>query len=262
MTKDCDSHIQVRGRMGEELMTDNFEEEKALGIKRIGENVQLQERSNQWMVEASKLNYSYHFTWMGRPIIQFPQDILAMQEIIWETKPDLIIETGVARGGSLIFHASMLELLGGEGDVLGVDIDIREHNRAAIEQHPMSRRIKMIQGSSVDEDVIRQIYDLASGKNRILVVLDSNHTHEHVLKELELYSPLIKKGGYLIVLDTVVEDFPEDFYPDRPWGRGNNPKTALRSFLAKNDRFVVDGATNDKLLISVAPGGYLKCIKD
>jgi len=221
----------------------------------------LQELTNQWFVESCKYKYSYNFSWMGRPIIQFPQDIMAMQEIIWQVKPDLIVETGIAHGGSLIFYASMLELIG-EGQVLGIDVDIRQHNRVEIEQHPMFKRIIMIEGSSIDEEIAKQVYDLAKGKTRILLVLDSNHTHDHVLKELELYSPLVTKDSYLVVFDTVVEDMPEDFFPDRPWGKGNNPKTAVWEFLKTNKRFKVDKDIEAKLLITVAPDGYLKCLED
>jgi cephalosporin hydroxylase len=187
---------------------------------------------------------------------------MAMQETIWKVKPDLIIETGIAHGGSLIFYASMLELLGGNGCVLGIDIDIREHNRCEIERHPMFKRIKMIQGSSTEESIVKRVYDFAKGVGPILVALDSNHTHEHVLKELNVYSPLVSKGSYLVVFDTVIEDMPEDCFPDRPWGKGNNPKTAVWEFLKTNDRFIVDKEIEDKLLITVAPNGYLKCIKD
>jgi cephalosporin hydroxylase len=221
----------------------------------------LQELTNQWFVESCKYKYSYNFSWMGRPIIQFPQDIMAMQEIIWQVKPDLIVETGIAHGGSLIFYASMLELIG-EGQVLGIDVDIRQHNRVEIEQHPMFKRITMIEGSSIDEAIAKQVYDLAKGKSRILLVLDSNHTHDHVLKELELYSPLVTKDSYLVVFDTVVEDMPEDFFPDRPWGKANNPKTAVWEFLKTNKRFKVDKDIEAKLLITVAPDGYLKCLED
>lgn len=221
----------------------------------------LQELTNQWFVESCKHKYSYNFSWMGRPIIQFPQDIMAMQEIIWQVKPDLIVETGIAHGGSLIFYASMLDLIG-EGQVLGIDVDIRQHNRVEIEQHPMFKRITMIEGSSIDEEIAKQVYDLAKGKSRILLVLDSNHTHDHVLKELELYSPLVTKDSYLVVFDTVVEDMPEDFFPDRPWGKGNNPKTAVWEFLKTNKRFKVDKDIEAKLLITVAPDGYLKCLED
>jgi cephalosporin hydroxylase len=218
--------------------------------------------THDWLLKTSEFKYSYNFTWLGRPIIQYPQDIMAMQEIIWKVKPDLIVETGIAHGGSLIFHASMLELIGGDSRVLSVDIDIREHNKIEIEKHPMYKRITMIEGSSVDESVARRVRDLAKGKKRVLVSLDSNHTHDHVLKELELYSPLVTKGSYCVVFDTVIEDMPENSFPDRPWGKGNNPKTAVREFLSNNDRFEIDRELENKLLITVAPDGYLKCVKE
>jgi len=188
--------------------------------------------------------------------------MLATQEIIWKTQPDLIIETGIAHGGSLIFYASILELTGKNGHVLGIDIDIREHNRNEIESHPIFKRISMIQGSSTDQDIAEAVYKIAYGKKNIMVILDSNHTHEHVLKELQLYSPLVKKGGYLIVFDTIIEDMPEDFYSNRPWGKGDNPQTAVREFLKTNKRFEIDCETENKLLISMSPGGYLRCITD
>lgn len=222
----------------------------------------LAKAANQVFVESCRYNYSYNFSWLGRPIIQYPQDIMAMQEIIWGVKPDLIIETGIAHGGSLIFHASMLELIGGDGLVVGIDIDIRDHNRVEIEAHPMFKRIRMIQGSSIDEAIAAQAAAFARNKKRVLVALDSNHTHEHVLKELELYSKLVTKGSYLVVFDTVIEDMPPHYYQDRPWDKGNNPKTAMREFLKKSGRFEIDREICDKLLLSVAPDGYLRCIKD
>jgi cephalosporin hydroxylase len=243
-------------------MNNTFEKEKKENIRQLGQNEYLHNISTKWIKEVSLYKYSYHFTWLGRPIIQFPQDIIAMQEIIWNVKPDLIIETGIAHGGSLIFYASMLELLGGNGKVLGIDIDIRKHNRVEIENHPMFNRIKMIQGSSIDDNIVQQVYDFAKNKKQILVTLDSNHTHNHVLKELQLYSPLVTKGSYLVVFDTIIEDMPEDFYSGRPWGKGNNPKTAVWEFLKTNDRFEIDKEIENKLLITVAPGGYLKCVKD
>lgn len=239
-----------------------FESEKRENIRQLGLNKKLQEKSIEWIVETSNHKYSYNFCWMGRPVIQFPQDMMAMQEIIWRVKPDLIIETGIAHGGSLIFHSSMLELLGGDGLVLGIDIDIREHNRVAIEEHPMAKRIQMIQGSAIDEDVARQVYEVAKDKKRVLVILDSNHTHDHVLKELQLYSHLVTKGSYLVVFDTIIEDMPENFFPDRPWDKGDNPKTAVWEFLKTNDRFEIDREIQNKLLITVAPDGYLRCLKD
>ncbi|MDP7423357.1 MAG: cephalosporin hydroxylase family protein [bacterium] len=209
-----------------------------------------------------KYRYTYNFNWLERPIIQLPQDIIAMQEIIWEVKPDLIIETGIAHGGSIIFYTSILELIGGNGEVLGIDIDIREHNRIEIESHPLFKRIKMLEGSSVDDGILKQVYNRVEHKECILVVLDSNHTHDHVLRELQLYSPLVTKGSYLVVFDTLIEDVPEKAFIDKPWGKGNNPKTAVWEFLKSNDRFEIDKTIEKKLLITVAPDGYLKCVKD
>ncbi len=240
----------------------NFFAEVAGNIEGLGTDTDVQALSRIWVREIARHKYTYNFTWLGRPVIQFPQDLMAMQEIIWQVKPDLIIETGVAHGGSLIFSASMLELIGGDGVVLGVDIDIRPHNRLAIEQHPLARRIELIQGSSVDLVIAQQVQAVAAGKKRVLVVLDSNHTHAHVLKELQLYSPLVTKESYLVVFDTLIEDMPDDLIKDRPWGKGNNPKTAVWEFLQSNSRFVVDKNIEHKLLITVAPDGYLKCIAD
>jgi cephalosporin hydroxylase len=215
-----------------------------------------------WILQSAKLKYTYNFTWMGRPIIQFPQDMIAMQEIIWKVKPDLIIETGIAHGGSIIYYASLLEMIGGEGKVIGIDIDIRPHNRIEIENHCMFKRIHLIEGSAIDPNIAQEVYKIAAGKQKILVILDSNHTHEHVLRELNLYSHLVTKDSYLVAFDTIVEDMPDDFFPDRPWGKGNNPKTAVWKFLEENNRFEIDKELEDKLLITVAPDGYLKCIKD
>lgn len=240
---------------------DRFLAERAENIRAQGQDKALVKAGLDFVGATGKYKYSYNFSWMGRPIIQFPQDMVAMQEIIWDYKPEIIVETGIAHGGSLVYYASILELMGGDAFVLGVDIDIRAHNRAAIEAHPMAKRIQMIQGSAIEQDTVDKVFAIAKGK-RALVCLDSNHTHEHVLAELRMYSPLVKKGGYLCVFDTVVEDMPEDAFPDRPWGRGDNPKTAVRQFLKENDRFVVDQDIEHKLLFTVCPEGYLKCVKD
>ena len=239
---------------------EEFRKECANRVKSYESDKMLRESSKAFLDESVRTKYSYNFSWMGRPIIQYPQDIIAMQEIIWHVKPDFIIETGIAHGGSLIFYASMLELLGGEGKVLGIDIDIREHNRREIEKHPMFKRITMIEGSSVDERVIETVRKYAQGKKRVLVCLDSLHTHDHVLRELEAYSLLVTRGSYCVVFDTIVEDLLDEYSKDRPWGKGNNPKTAVRAFLKKNDRFVIDKKIENKLLITVAPDGYLKCV--
>ena len=239
-----------------------FNDEQKKRIIKLGHNEKLKRLTVDWLVESAREKYSYNFSWLGRPIIQYPQDIMAMQEIIWKVKPDLIIETGIAHGGSLVFYASMLELIGEDGTVLGIDVDIREHNRIEIKKHPMHTRIKMIEGSSVDKGIVKRAYELASGKKQVLVLLDSNHTHDYVLKEMNLYSSLVTKGSYLVVFDTIIEDMPENFFVDRPWGKGNNPKTAVKEFLKTNDRFEIDKEIENKLLITVAPDGYLKCVKE
>lgn len=243
-------------------MQKSFELEKKQNILKLGLSEDIHSLSIKWIEQVSRMRYSYNFTWLGRPIIQFPQDIMAIQELIWQVKPDLIIETGIAHGGSLIFSASILEVIGGSGQVLGIDIDIRTHNRVEIEQHSMFKRITMLEGSSTDPEIVKKVHAFAKDKKTILVVLDSLHTHDHVVKELELYSPLVSKGSYLVVFDTIIEDMPENFFPDRPWGKGNNPKTAVWEFLKKNDRFIIDKSIENKLLITVAPDGYLKCIRD
>ena len=198
---------------------------------------------------------------LGRPIIKFPNDIVVMQEIIWDVKPDLIIETGIAHGGSIIFSASMLELIGGDGQVVGVDIDIRKYNRREIEKHPMYKRISMLEGDCVSGEIVSNVREIAKNKKKVMVFLDSNHTHKHVLKELELYAPLVTVGSYLVLPDTFIEYFPKGYYSNRPWDVGNNPLTALREFLSKNDNFIIDKEKVDKLMITEAFDGYLKRIK-
>lgn len=262
-----------------------FEAERSAAITTYPGLTRWQALSNEWMQEAFKHRYMYNFSWLGRPIIQIPTDMAAIQEVIWAVKPDLIVETGIAHGGSLIFSASMMALLdlceavenGTSVDplrsprkVLGIDIDIRAHNRAAIEAHPLSYMIEMIQGSSLDGGVVAHASKIASGHNRVLVCLDSNHTHNHVLAELEAYAPLTSPGSYCIVLDSIVEDMPANVFPDRPWAPGNNPKTAIHAFheiLVREGRNAADGAPlhfarddelENKLLLSVAPTGFLK----
>lgn len=239
----------------------NFFKEMNQRIEEQGKNKALQKSAKEFANESIKSQYSYNFTWMGRPVIQYPQDIMAMQQLIWEVQPDLIIETGIARGGSLIFYASMLELLQKDGMVLGVDIDIREHNKKAIVDHPMYKRIEMIQGSSIDTDIVSKVKDFAYKYKKIMVVLDSNHTHDHVLEELKLYSGFVSMNSYLVVFDTIVEDLPEECIFDRPWGKGNNPKSAVYEWLKTHSNFEIDKAMDNRLLVSVAPNGYLKRVK-
>jgi len=242
-----------------------FDEERRARIEAIGQDEQLCGLTRQWLSRAQERQYSYHFDWLGLPIIQYPQDVVAMQEIVWSVKPELIIETGIARGGSVIFYASMLELLAscgqGDGSVLAVDIDIRAHNRQAIAEHPLARRVDMIEGSSIAADTIAQVKAKAEGKERILVCLDSNHTHDHVLEELRAYASLASVGSYVVVFDTLVEDLSAAAIGDRSWGRGNNPKTAVWAFIEENDCFEIDRSIHDKLQISVAPDGFLKRVR-
>jgi len=238
-----------------------FKEAVKQNIIEQGNDKELLALGKKWVQETMNKKFIYNFTWMGRPIIQHPHDTMALQELIWEIKPDLIIETGIAHGGSIIFSASMLELLGGNGGVIAIDIDIRKHNRDEIESHPMFKRIKLVEGSSIDIATIEKVKELAVGKKNIMVILDSNHTHDHVMKELELYSPFVSVNSYLIVFDTWVEDVPENYYPDRPWDKGNNPKTAVWEFIKTNENFVIDKSIEHKLSITLAPDGYLKRIK-
>lgn len=244
----------------------SFDQEVAARVESNGSDDALKVGARAFMLPSLKAQYSYNFSWLGRPIIQYPEDMIAMQEIIWSVQPDLIIETGIAHGGSLIFSAAMLELnaaCGGSqhAEVLGVDIDIRAHNREAIEAHPMAKRISMIQGSSIAPEIIAQVKARAAGKQRVLVCLDSNHTHEHVLAELEAYAQLTTVGSYCVVFDTVVEDIPAEMIVARPWGPGNNPKSAVWEFLKTHTEFEIDKRIDHKLLISVAPDGYLKRVR-
>jgi cephalosporin hydroxylase len=251
----------------------NFEKEMAERISVASESASLINSAHTFMLESVATGYSYNYHWLGRPIIQYPQDMVAMQELVWNIKPDLIIETGIAHGGSLIMNASFLALLdycdaistgemldpkAAKRKVLGIDIDIRPHNHEAIKKHPMSNRIDMIQGSSIDPEIVQNVKEYANDFKNIMVCLDSNHTHDHVLAELEAYAGLTTKGSYCIVFDTVVEDIPKSLAGNRPWGPGDNPKTAVWEFLKKHTDFSIDKEMQNKLLITVAPDGYLK----
>jgi len=253
-----------------------FEQETKDRIIANGTNIGLRMDAAAFVKSSIDAQYSYNFSWMGRPIIQYPQDMVAMQELIWSIKPDLIIEAGIAHGGSLIFSASMLAQLDmcdaieagisfspreSRRKVLGIDIDIRAHNLAAIEAHPMASRIQMIQGSSVAPEIIQQVRAVAANYSRVLVCLDSNHTHDHVLAELHAYAPLASEGSYCVVFDTIIEDVPKEMFPDRPWGPGDNPKTAVWEYLKMHPEFEIDKSIQHKLLITVAPDGYLKRIR-
>lgn len=256
--------------------SDQFQREVQNNVVGLGRDFDLQALSRIWIREIARHKWAYNFSWLGRPAIQFPNDAWAMQELIWQIKPDLIIETGIAHGGSLVFYASMLALLDmvdaiesgaaldpglSKRKVLGIDIEIRPHNRAAIEAHPMASRIQMIEGSSIAPEIIAQVKQVAQGHERVLVCLDSNHTHDHVLAELKAYAPLVSVGSYCVVFDTIVEDMPKELFPNRPWGPGNNPKTAVWEYLKTHPEFDIDKSIQHKLLITVAPDGYLRRVK-
>jgi cephalosporin hydroxylase len=268
-------------------MKQQFQQERAASVAGYSANPALTSSAAAFFLESVRARYSYNFDWLSRPIVQYPQDAVALQELIWRVRPDLIIETGIAHGGSLMLSASMLALLdytdaaaaGRVLDprapgrrVLGIDIEIREHNRRAIEAHPLAHKIDMIEGSSIDPDVARRVAAIAAGYRTVLVCLDSNHTHDHVLAELEAYAPLTTSGSYCCVFDTVIDDLPANSFPDRPWGKGNNPKTAVQEYLRLLEagtrtsadgrvlRFEIDRQLQDKLLITVAPDGYLRRI--
>jgi cephalosporin hydroxylase len=239
---------------------EQFRQEREADIQAMSQDEELRQLSLDWMVKADRFKYTYNFSWMGRPIIKYPNDMVAQQEIMWNLRPDLVVETGIAHGGSIIFSASMLELIGA-GEVLAVDIDIREHNRVEIEKHPMFKRITMIEGSSVDPSIFAQIKTICEGKERVMVILDSNHTHEHVYQELLLYADLVSVGSYLILPDTFIEFFPKGYYNDRPWDVGNNPHTAMKKFLSERDDFVIDPRPSGKSMITEAIDGYLLRVK-
>lgn len=255
------------------MQNSDFQEEVKQRLNENSANSVLQKAATNFLKVSTASKYSYNFFWMGRPIIQYPQDIVATQELIWQVKPDLIIEAGIAHGGSLILSASILALLDYQDavnngamldpgnpkrKVIGLDIDIRSHNRIAIEKHPMSGRIEMIEGSSIDPDVVNRVKEIASNYSTIMVLLDSNHTHDHVLGELKAYADLVSLGSYCVVFDTAIEDFPEESFPDRNWGPGNNPKTAVWEFLKENKHFEIDKEIEHKILITVAPDGFLR----
>ncbi len=215
--------------------------------------------SKKWRENAIKRKYMNNFSWMGRPLIQFPGDIMAVQELISTIKPNKVIETGIAHGGSLILSSSIMFLNNiKNAEVIGIDIDIREHNRSEINKNRFSNMITLIEGSSIDQKVFEQVSKKISSDDKVMVFLDSNHTHDHVLKELNLYSKLVSKGSYIVVFDTHVEDMPSDYiWEDRPWGKGNNPKTAVHKWIKLNKNFEIDNYLENKLLLTSAPDGFL-----
>ena len=250
-----------------------FAAERQERLAAYAQDTEFKDLSRQWLQQSMHKKYVYNYDWLGRPIIQYPQDMVAIQELVWTVRPDLIIETGIAHGGSLVLSASMLAMLDmcdaiesgttidprqSARKVIGIDIDIRDHNRAAIEAHPMGSRIQMFQGSSIGADVVAQVHEAAKGYKKVMVFLDSMHTHDHVLGELDAYAPLVTPGSYCVVFDTFVDDMPPKFFADRPWDVGNNPKTASRQWLKSHPDFAVDSSMESRLMVTVAPEGFLK----
>jgi cephalosporin hydroxylase len=239
-----------------------FEKERAHLQRAMAKDAELAQAALELRMRLGRHRYTYNFDWLGLPIIQQPCDIVAIQEVIWSVRPEAVVETGVARGGSLALSASMLELIGGDGIVVGVDVEIRSHNRTAIEKHPLAGRIRLVEGSSTDPETVAKVKSLVEGRSPVVVILDSMHTRKHVLSELELYGPLVTPGSYLVVFDTVIEDFPEDYFTDRPWGPGNGPKSAVADFLSRPGCvFDSDDALSSKLVFSAAPGGFLRRVR-
>jgi cephalosporin hydroxylase len=251
---------------------ESFRQERTTARRALASDTEAAELGRRWMNRVNPLKYPYQFDWLGRPLIQYPQDVVAMQELVWRTRPTLIVETGIAHGGSLVLSGSLLALVeyctaaeqgtvvdprNPQGRVLGIDVDIRAHNRRLIEAHPLAGRIEMLEGSSVDPAVVATVRQRAAGEPRVLVCLDSNHTHAHVLAELEAYAELVTPGSYLVVCDTVIAELDPGLFPDRPWGHGDNPRSALEAFLATHPEFQPDPEFA-KLLVGSNPGGYLR----
>ena len=229
---------------------------------KMNRDASLSGEAKKVLSDADHYHWVHQTSWMGEPILNLPQDMFAMQEIIYRTRPDFIVESGVAWGGSLLFYSTLMEILGGKL-IIGIDVFIPDDLKERIGSHEkLSKRIRWINDSSTSEETLSKVKEIVGDSRKVLVFLDSDHTHEHVLTELNLYAPLIGKGQYIICGDTIVEDVPEQKHRPRAWGPGNNPKTALMSFLDQNDRFEVDQNLENKLLFTCNPGGYLKCIKD
>lgn len=240
---------------------DEFAKKARTQALALGQDRTVFDSSIDILLAANKYDYAYLWTWMGIPIIQLPADIMATQEVIWATKPDVIIETGVARGGSMVFMASLLELLG-NGKVIGVDIDIRAHNRDSIERNPLAKRISLIEGPSTSSSVVDKVRSKIPPGASVMVILDSDHSRDHVLAELRAYASLVTPGCYLVVADTLLGELQPDAElrnRSKAWGKGNEPLSALKIFLEESDRFEVDPVINGKLILSSSTGGYLRC---
>jgi len=221
--------------------------------------------SELWLRSGWDTKYVYGFTWLGRPIIQLPEDMIRIQEVIYRVKPDVIIETGVAHGGSLVFYASLCKAMG-RGRVIGIDVEIRPHNRKAIEAHELFEYITLVEGSSVDPEVVRTVKALMLSGETALVVLDSNHTKEHVLGELRAYSELVSVGSYIVACDGIMGNVVGAPRSNTDWG-WNNPKVAAEEFAREHGDFVIEEPEmpfNEGIIkgrVSYWPGGFLRRIR-
>ncbi|MDG1286926.1 MAG: CmcI family methyltransferase [Rickettsiales bacterium] len=239
-----------------------FLDERHADIVKMGQDEELRQKSLEWMHHADKYKYTYNYSWMGRPVIKYPNDMMIQQELMWALKPDLVIETGIAHGGSIIFTAAMMEMMGIDGEVVGIDIDIRKHNRDAIEAHPMMKRITMYEGDSVSSEMVEKVRAHTEGKKCVMVILDSLHSHEHVYKELQAYADMTTVGSYCVLPDTFIEFFPKGYYSDtRPWDVGDNPYTAMQQYMSEVNHFEIDKSLTHKAMITETIDGYLKRVR-
>ena len=238
---------------------EEFELQKKENIQKAFQDKELHQDAIRFITTSDRHNYAYNWTWLGLPIIQMPEDIVLIQEIIWDTQPDVIIETGIAWGGSIVLYASLTELIG-KGQVIAIDKVLPQKNIDQIMKYNFSNRINLFEGSSIDPEIIEKVTALIKPTDKVMVILDSNHTHEHVYKELHTWSKLVTSGNYLVASDTIVEEIPEQKHRPRPWGHGNNPMTAVNMFLSEQSRFSRDNNYNCKAINSFTRNGYLKCL--
>jgi len=247
---------------GKKLLTrDEFEDLRRESALTMSQDEGLIRRAREVLIDADKHQWIHQTTWFGEPILNLPQDMFAIQDIVYRTRPKFIIELGVAWGGSLLYYSTLLTILGGE-KVIGIDVYIPDDLKARLNGHgTASEKIALFTGSSIESDTIQYVRSIVKDSREVLVILDSYHTHEHVLTELRLYSTLVGKNHYMVCGDTIVEYIPPQIHRPRPWGPGNNPKTALEEFLGETDRFVIDGEVDRRLLLTCNPHGYIRCVK-
>jgi cephalosporin hydroxylase len=244
------------------LTKEEFLELNDISAQKMFADKTLQKQALDILVKADEHRWIHQNSWFGEPLLNLPQDMFAIQDIVWRTRPEFIVEVGVAWGGSLLFEASLLEILGGK-KVIGIDIFIPNDLKQRLNSHgKVSEKLLLIEGSSTSSETLDKLKEVLAGSRKVLVILDSYHTHDHVLKELQLYSSFVGKDHYIICGDTIVEYIPSQLHRPRPWGPGNNPATAVKKFLSETNRFEVDLKIDQRLLFSCHPGGYLRATKE